>query len=359
MYEICKTELYDDCLVGDLDTFVQDISSNPHKVDLLGRVKTLRLYEADTSLLKEPTYLQLVSNAEWPYLVAKRKASDFYRPLQLAMQQDGFADKFLYRPAVLALKLATIKSPALRHLQRITMSAEEITPIWGSFQSEFTSFAERLEPAPVPLFLLDLPSIQHYCQRLPTGPFALPNHVIKIDNPPAIVTIHTPKMLSKDGLIWLPPIVLGATNRYMFRCEDELLCSIDAAEDKIADSVAQVLHRLQVMLGERPVLNVKNDTDFEYLSFPSVSLANTRIEIYNYIRYFNFVDVMDPFPKATDQPLDLAPIQSIFNERIGRWKGKVFLKNSAECPPCSACGFEGKIKVDHDRMVGTTDHFVE
>ena len=267
MYEICKTELYDDCLVGNLDTFIQDISSNPRKVDLLGRIKTLRLYEADTSLLKEPTYLQLVFKGEWPYLVAKRKAKDFYRPLQLAMQQDGFADRFLYGPAVRALKLATIKGPALSHLHRITMSAEETSTTWGSFQSEITSFAERLEPAPVPLFLLGLPSVQHYCQRLPTGSFALPNHVIKVDSPPAIVTIHTPKMLSKDGLIWLPPIVLGATNRYMFRCEDTLLCSIHAEEDKMTSRIPQVLHRLQVMLSERPVLHIKNDTDFEYLSF--------------------------------------------------------------------------------------------
>jgi hypothetical protein len=60
MYEICKTELYNDCLVGDLDTFIQDISSNPLKIDLLSRVKTLRLYEADTSLLKDlpPASLQ-------------------------------------------------------------------------------------------------------------------------------------------------------------------------------------------------------------------------------------------------------------------------------------------------------------
>jgi hypothetical protein len=170
MYEICKTELYDDCLVGNLDTFVQDISSNPRKIDLLGRVKTLRLYETDISLLKEPTYLQLVSNEEWPYLVAKKKASDFYRPLKLAKQQDGYADRFLYGPAVLALKVATIKSPALSQLQRITMSAEEVSSAWGSLQSEFTSFAKRLEPAPVPLLLVGLPSVQHYCQRLPTGP---------------------------------------------------------------------------------------------------------------------------------------------------------------------------------------------
>jgi len=358
MYEICKTELYDDCLVGNLDTFIQDISSNPRKVDLLGRVKTLRLYEADTSLLKEPTYLQLLSNEEWPYLVAKKKASDFYRPLQLAKQQDGFADRFLYGPAVLALKIATSAGLAFNQLQRITMSAEEISPTWGSSQFEFTSFAKRLEPAPVPLFLLGLPSVQHYFQRLPTGPFALPNHVIKIDNPPAIVTIHAAKMLSKRGLIWLPPIVLGTTNRYMFRCEDDLFCSIHAEEDMIAVRAAQILHRLQMMLSERPVLRVHNNTDHEYLPFPSVSLDNTRIEIYDYIRLFKFVDVLDPFPKCTDRPLDLAPIESIFNERIGRWKGKVFFRNSEECPPCSACGFEGEWN-SVDRSVEGTLHFVE
>ena len=358
MYEICKTELYDDCLVGNLDTFIQDISSNPHKVDLLGRVKTLRLYEADTSLRKEPTYLQLVSKEEWPYLVGKRKARDFYRPWQLAMQQDGLADRFLYGPAVRALKLATIKGPALSHLHRITMSAEETSTTWGSFQSEITSFAERLEPAPVPLFLLGLPSVQHYCQRLPTGPFALPNHVIKVDSPPAIVTIHTPKMLSKDGLIWLPPIVLGATNRYMFRCEDTLLCSIHAEEDKMTSRIPQVLHRLQVMLSERPVLHIKNDTDFEYLSFASVSLDNTRIEVYDYIRYFKFASIESPFPKPTDRLLDLAPIETMFNEKIGRWKGKVFLKNKTECPPCSACGFEGDYKGEDWTRSGTTSNFV-
>jgi hypothetical protein len=359
MYEICKTELYDDCLVGNLDTFVQDISSNPHKVDLLGRVKTLRLYEADTSLLKEPTYLQLVSNEEWPYLVAKKNANDFYRPLQLAKQQEGFADRFLYGPAVLGLKIATIKSPALSQLQRITMSAEEISPIWGSSQSEFTSFAKRLEPAPVPLLLVGLPSVQHYCQRLPTGPLALPNHLIKIDNPPGMVTIHTAKMLSKHGLIWLPPIILGTTNRFMFRCEDDVLCSIHAEEDMIAARVAQVLHRLQVMLGERPVLRVYNDTNHEYLPFSSVSLDDTRIEIYDYIRCFKFDDVMNPFPKSTDRPMDLAPIESMFNERIGRWKGKVFLKSRDECPPCSACGFEGEWKISNGGSGDGTFHFVE
>jgi hypothetical protein len=188
---------------------------------------------------------------------------------------------------------------------------------------------------------------------------ALPNHVIKIDNPPAIVTIHASKMLSKHGLIWLPPIILGTTNRYMFRCEDDVLCSVHAEEAKIATRVVQVLHRLQVMLAERPVLQIKNDTDFEYLPFSSVSLDSTRIEIYDYIRCFKFVDVMNPFPKSTDQPMDLAPIESMFNETIGRWKGKVFLKSSEECPPCSACGFEGEWKVADRGSSDGTFHFVE
>jgi hypothetical protein len=275
------------------------------------------------------------------------------------MQQDGFADRFLYGPAVLALRIATITGPALSRLQRITMSAEDISSSWGSFQSEFTTFAKRLEPAPLPLFLLDLPSVQHYCQRLPTGPLALPNHVIKIDNPPAIVTIHTAKMLSKDGLIWLPPIVLGTTNRYMFLCEDTLLCSIHAGEVKIAARVAQALHRLQIMFAERPVLHVKNDSQYEYLPFHSAALDDTRVEIYDYIRCFKFAEVMNPFPKSTDPPMDLAPIESMFNQRIGRWNGKVFLKTSSECPPCSACGYEGEWPPNDGNMGGTTYHFVE
>ena len=39
MYELCKTELYDDCLVGDIDTFAQDIESNPQKTELLVQIK--------------------------------------------------------------------------------------------------------------------------------------------------------------------------------------------------------------------------------------------------------------------------------------------------------------------------------
>lgn len=241
------------------------------------------------------------------------------------------------------------------------MSAEDEFTFWGLSQFEIDTFAKHFGPPPVPLYLIDLPRVDHYCQRLPIGPLALPHHVIKVANPPAIVTIHTADMLNENGLAWLPPIVLGTTNRYMIRCANHLLCSNKAGEDKLATRVPKVLHILKYLLADRPVLHINSDDQFELLPFSSFSLDNTRIEIYDYIRYFKFNSIMDPFPKSNDSPLDLAPIQSIFNENIGRWKGKVFLKNRNECPPCSACGFEGEWKSNdgENSVTGVTSHFVE
>lgn len=40
LYEICETELYKDCLVADIDTFAQDIGTNPRKVEKMALIKT-------------------------------------------------------------------------------------------------------------------------------------------------------------------------------------------------------------------------------------------------------------------------------------------------------------------------------
>jgi hypothetical protein len=86
LYEVCKTELYKDCLVADIDTFAQDISSNPRKMDLLARVRTLRLYQRDYYLLKEPTYVELISRGEWRFLGLKEFLTDYHAGLRQAFQ---------------------------------------------------------------------------------------------------------------------------------------------------------------------------------------------------------------------------------------------------------------------------------
>jgi hypothetical protein len=61
LYDLSSTELYRDCLVADFDTFVQDLTTNPGKAKLLSHVKTLRVYQGDHALLKEPNYHHLIS----------------------------------------------------------------------------------------------------------------------------------------------------------------------------------------------------------------------------------------------------------------------------------------------------------
>jgi hypothetical protein len=103
-------------------------------------------------------------------------------------------------PTIRALESAITKSSSptsnvFANLERVIMSGEYDTFPWGRNQTDFNIFHRSLTPAPMPLFLLSLSNVKHYCQWTPTGPLALPNRIIKIDNPPEIVTIHYPHML--------------------------------------------------------------------------------------------------------------------------------------------------------------------
>jgi hypothetical protein len=341
LYDICKTELYRDCLVGDIDTFAQDISSNPRKTELLGRVRTLRLYQRDYYLLNEPTYVELIVQGKSQFLGLKEFGNDYYAGLRQAFHDLESADRYLSGPTTRALKTALSKDPSpnskvFANLERVIMSGEYDTFPWGRSQAEFDIFTRSLPLSPIPLFLANLPNVKHYCQWTPTGPLALPTRIIKMDNPPDIVTIHYPHMLEDWGPQWLPPIVLGTTNRYMFR-SNNAACSRDNGESMSFDQLAYFVAPMMTMLGPHPVLHIKSDGHM-YIPFDSVSLKNTRLEMYDYIRHRNFLDESD------DPPSDLTHIQRLFDERIGRWKGKVFLKNREDCPPCSACGFAGHPK---------------
>ena len=341
LYEICKTELYRDCLVGDFDDFVSDVSSNPRKIDLLNRVKSLRLYQADYLLLKEPTYEELLSVGEWRFLGVKSHIKDCWASLMLAFNDNRFADRYLSGPACTALQSGadslTLSQSIFKSLDRVIMSGETKSFPWGTNQFQFTMFDDPLNAAPIPSFLASLPSVKHYCQCSPTGPLALPNHIIKIDNPPDIVTFHPPYMLEQCGPQWLPPIILGATNRYIFNRNGMTGTTTDTGEGLDYDSLAPFMSPLVAMLLDRMVLDVSSDTH-HYGTFGSVSLDKTTIEVYDYIRHFNLSDT------RKDPPSDLRHIQRKFEETIGRWKGKVFLKNREDCPPCSACGFAGHPK---------------
>jgi hypothetical protein len=83
------------------------------------------------------------------------------------------------------------------------------------------------------------------------------------------------------------------------------------------------------------------------VAFASVSVIDTTLELYNYVRRLPLA--FEEYPSSLDAhtwPLpesDLAPIQAILDSWLahGRWKGRVILKNAEDCEPCSACGQKG------------------
>jgi len=305
-------------------------------------MRTLRLYQSDFYLLKEPSYAELITQGKWQLLVPKKESEDYFAGVTQAFQDPEFADRYMSGHTIKALERSVARSSSTSNifarLERVIMSGEALGFPWGRDQEEYHAFTYSLPPAPVPIFLASLPNVKHFCQTTPTGPLALPTRIIKIDNPPDIITFHYPHMLEDWGPEWLPPIVLGTTNRYMFNSNNGV-ASKDNGESMSFDQLAYFVAPMMTMLGPRLVQHVKS-SGHEYISFNSVSLNDTRLEMYDYIRHTSLLDRND------DSPNDLIHIQRLFDERIGRWKGKVFLKNREDCPPCSACGFAGHPKKD-------------
>jgi len=347
LYGLCKTELYSECLVADIDTFVQEVTANPRKLELFDLVKTLRLYQPAARMLTDPTYVQLVYEGQWQLCGGKQYARCWWVGTVVAGLNDEFAARYMFKPACKILSLAANISTGhqvqttLVHLARVVMTGVPETFPWGTFRTDFNFFDMMLEPPVLPLFLLDLPSVQHYCQTTPTGPLALPNAMIDITNPPKIVTIHPLVMLSESGPKWLPPIVIGSINRLMFNGNAMILSQTDSGEDLSFEDVEEALIPVYAML-ERPVIKAThNGPDWEFTTSSLASFGDTKIELYDFLRQSNRADDTQDPKHGGKRPSNMAHVQSLFEERLGGWKGKVFLKNKEDCPPCSACGFEG------------------
>jgi hypothetical protein len=291
--------------------------------------------------MEEPTYAHLILDGEWTLSGSISTLEDCHLGMWLALGHPTFAKRLLLFPAAEALQKASRSGSqgTFASLERVVMTREAESFSWGVIQQEFDNFKNVLAPPPIPLFLANLPSVKHYCQFSPVGPLALPNQTLQIEHPPQIVTIHHPGLISDLGPAWRPAIVLGSTNRLMCNGTHFYLSSDMPGANIPAENIVRYLGPLEEMLSENPVLGL-DVNQHTTVPFNSVSIENTKIEIYDYIRHCTFSGVAD-IQTADSRPTDLSQLQSILDARIGRWKGKVLLKNREDCPPCSACGFEG------------------
>lgn len=317
---------------------MQDIESNLQKAELLNQTKTLRIYQEDQLLLKEPTYHQIISNDnEWSTLGARLTTKDDLAALRLATENVEFAGRYLSYPAFRSLRARSTVFPGL---ERVTMTREAESYPWGDKRKEFDLFSRSLLPRTLPYFFASLPSVKHYCQWSPTGPLALPNNTLKVDHPPEIVTTHFPGMFDEFGPLWLPPVILGSNNRYMFGGGVHLSTIPRSGNASVNDTDASIFAPLEALFSGLSIIQCNPD-QHEILEFASESLENTVVEIYDFVQHTIIHENPDDPLDVEFRPTDLSLMQAVLDEKIGRWKGKVFLKSQKECPPCSACGFEG------------------
>jgi hypothetical protein len=209
----------------------------------------------------------------------------------------------------------------------------------------------------LPLALIDIPTVQHYCQAVGHGPLAAPGIIYQPQTPPQTFTHHprgAPLFESHPatGQVLAFPIIVGSINRYY----DELPCHIPYPW--LPDSASQislVLAPIKAMLmrstkvadpvSGRPIDPKSNN---EGKSDP---FKDTLIEIYNCIRIVhrsnydaNDAQPIDPAIENRDLvPNDLGVCQRLLDDHLPEvWKGKVWLKNREEAPPRAACGFDIK-----------------
>jgi hypothetical protein len=169
--------------------------------------------------------------------------------------------------------------------------------------------------------------------------------------------------------------VLGATNRYLFadpvsidqdyvRQCFETLEDIDEDEEEVDPAEWEdLMWDLQDRFSRTDGVTIPPSKDT--LHIKTISLDNTVIELYNYIRVVERVNEGElSFPiqrgytaRACRPAQSLDKIQKKLDQDLpARWQGKVVFKNREDAPACTACGFdlmkewEHKIKSD-----GSTD----
>jgi hypothetical protein len=198
--------------------------------------------------------------------------------------------------------------------------------------------------AAIPRALLNIPTVQHYCQDFSTEQLGFDDCIV-VSSPPTISTFHPSKMLEtrgmgfRDGL----PVVMGSTNRYMFGTHVSVVTVYHTAEDLEYDDVADVLEPIYNMLPQR-----SDYTDYPLDDKVRDPERNTTFELYHDLRqivwtFSNEASIITA--ERSVMPSPLGRIQELFDMHLPwrkqQWEGRVLLKNAEECPPCSACGFPG------------------
>lgn len=202
----------------DIKSFVRGLISTS-KPRYLGTVQSIQLCHRDLSV--PISYAGLLSEQpDWQHAGTKRKPRDREDTMaysSIAKEADDvlYAWKLLNQAEAQAQAKGTKGgSVVMPKLRRVTMAPNQ-ERLWNHV-FDASRLDHRKLSRPLPLQLLSQPSVEHYCQSMLLGPLALPNGIIKLDNPPKVFTYHSKSTGPEAAEALRPPIVLGAINRHIY-----------------------------------------------------------------------------------------------------------------------------------------------
>jgi hypothetical protein len=260
-----------------------------------------------------------------------------------------------------------LMEPLTSRIQNETSTGESTLPLlktvsmggygdstFGCLRPDY-AIAKAIPHDRLSLALLSLPTVEHYCQHMSMGPLAVAEEIFKPLNPPKTVTFHYAFPETEFSEVLLPPIILGATNRFIYCSPLRFGTSRPLTPSELVESSKSILGLIGAFLSTRqrvteevkpgtPVGSSGDIPGTNKIPFDQVSLDGTYIEIYNQIRN---VEAKGTAPAPRDEPgWPFSPeaykaMEKEGDKLWGRWKGRVKIRNREDIPACPVCGFDG------------------
>lgn len=297
---------------------------------------------------EEPTYSQLLVDDFW-FVLEVEEGIDELGPSLWTVFETG------KQCAENATDILDARLNGVSRLDKVRtiIMGDAAKPAWvGEMvrinDAEYFNTAEHEMARLLPQILIDLPSVQHYCQSDVYGPLALIPLALKCSSPPTIFTHHPrPIMPMCYCPMVMPPIVIGCINRYYFGSPFTVIEGESLDSGSVKGLLGPILYPLEI---RENVCMVEYRKEPKPVNEEQVSFTGTRLEFYDYIRVVSLADD-DPFPpfwrtlgycpRACRPSQSLSFFQKELDKALPRkWKGRIVLKNREDAPPCSACGLD-------------------
>ena len=351
-HNILTPLLYNDCVTSDFPNLASALETNAN-IDQIARLHVYHKWHS-----WEPSYEQLFDN-RWDEFEVKTEPGSIPKTQSLFTKWEEF-DAFI-NAAMMIRRLIVKGVKVFSKLQTVSMGGigERIYNSDSAYAVE-KELTKRCQDRGriLALALLDLPTVQHYCQSVAYGPLALPNRLLVSESALKTFTLHHRGRPLFCNCKWdcdhthSPPMVLGAVNRYF--CKTLTYIPLPIKPEFEAKWTLILLPIITMLC--RPAISLANPETGETVPFEGEITAEliegTLVEIYDFVRTHACDKSLRKKIKKdmgivkTLPPQSLSWFQDKLDEILAKctegWVGRVKFLNREEAPLCPACGFDSQ-----------------